>query len=187
MGSAGHLRTSREEMQAEVDRFRQNMVVYTRRSEIPKSPHIPESWLDLLAQQESYGHPRTPAEWAEFSDVLPQVTTFLRKNVCAVGILMEQPDTPSLLYAYRHESEINLFQGWPPSFAANGPVPRVAAIWSKLPPRFQRLYERVHNGWVFLPSWAMGPARADQIQFLSDDEWDLRPGEEAGLHFGWKM
>jgi hypothetical protein len=29
----------------------------------------------------------------------------------------------------------------------------------------------------------MGPARADQIQFLSDDEWDLRPGEEAGLPF----
>jgi hypothetical protein len=37
MGSAGHLRTSREEMQAEVDRFRRNMVVYTRCSEVPKS------------------------------------------------------------------------------------------------------------------------------------------------------
>jgi hypothetical protein len=29
----------------------------------------------------------------------------------------------------------------------------------------------------------MDPARADQIQFLSDDKWDLRPGEEAGLPF----
>jgi hypothetical protein len=30
----------------------------------------------------------------------------------------------------------------------------------------------------------MGPARADHTQFVSDDEWDLRPGEEAGLPFG---
>jgi hypothetical protein len=52
------------------------------------------------------------------------------------------------------------------------------------PPRFRRLYEQVHNGWVFLPSRAMASAGADQIQFLSDDEWDLRPGEEAGLPFG---
>jgi hypothetical protein len=50
-----------------------------------------------------------------------------------------------------HEGEINPFQAWPASFAANGPVPRVAAIWSKLPPRFQRPYEQVRNGWVFLP------------------------------------
>lgn len=183
MSSASHLRTSRDEIQTEVDRFRRNAVVYTRRGEVPKSPHIPVSWLDLLAQQESDGRPKTPAEWAEFGDVLPQVTTFLRKNVCAVGILMEQPDTPSLVYAYRQDGEINLFQGWPPSFVANGPAPRIAAIWSNLPPRVQRLYERVHNGWVFLPSWAMGPARADQIRFLSDDEWNMRPGEKAGLPF----
>ncbi len=173
---------SRDELQDEVNSFRRNALVYTKAKDLPSDAAIPPSWVELLRRQDAAREVSVPLAWSRLENSVPRVLSFLHDNVCGLAVLVEPSNSCSLLYAYRQDGELNLFQGWPPC-----PEPRlprhVAPVWSRVPKKLRDFYHQLHNGWIFLPSYAMGPLPLDRVKFLSDDEWSIERHEIAKLPF----
>lgn len=173
---------SRDELQDEVNSFRRNARVYTRVEDLPNDAAIPASWVDILRRQSAGRDVLVPQRWSDLQKSIPRVVSFLHQSICGVAILIEPPNQCSLLYAYRADGEINLFQGWSP--CPENQVPkRLVSVWPMLPPGLRDFYHQIHNGWVFLPSYAMGPLPVDRLKFLSEDEWSIAPQDIGRLPF----
>lgn len=96
-------------------------------------------------------------------------------------LLREEQSPPSLLYVYSEGETDYFYRGYP---ALGSPPPEDSHnVWKHLPPRLQEFYLSLHDGWTELSSEAMGPLPLAEIELLSDQGWELEPGDEARLPF----
>jgi hypothetical protein len=171
----------RAEWQNEVDRLRRGALVCTRAEDIPAGVILGAGWPALLTRQVETGAPALPAAWSAFAEVLPLVSSFLRRCVLGVAVLVEASADASLLYAYRKAGALHLHQGRPP-LPRNAVPERLAHVWPKLPAGLRDFHHGLHDGWTSLSSDATGLLPVHRLRFLSEDEWPgLSPEAERGL------
>lgn len=141
---------------------------------------VPGVWVSALRQQEQ-GIKSWAALWQPYQNLLPGVYDFLQHQVRGVCLLREEQSPPSLLYVFS-EGDANYFYRGYPALGSQQPEDS-HNVWKHLPPRLQEFYATLHNGWTYLSSDAMGPLPLADIELLSDQDWDLEPGDEAALPF----
>lgn len=169
-----------EEMLAKVHWVERNVVLVTSTDEVQAQMQVPEAWVEMLRRQ-SAGDKSWMEMWKPYRPLLPEVYDFLQHKVRGVCLLLKEPQPPSLLYVYSRGKNLYFFRGWPP---LGDQVPEGKEdIWSCLLPGLQQFYRELHDGWTQLGSDAMGPLPVEDIEYLSDQDCELTPEEEARLPF----
>ncbi|MGI4788188.1 MAG: hypothetical protein ACRYFS_04990 [Janthinobacterium lividum] len=169
-----------EDMLAKVQKFERNAVLVTSADEVQDEMHVPEAWIEMLRRQ-SAGTKSWVEPWKPFQDLLPEVYDFLQHKVRGVCLLLKDQQPPCLLYVYSRGEKNYFFRGWPP---LGDQMPQgKEKIWACLLPGLQQFYRELHNGWTHLSSNSMGPLPVNDIGYLSDQDWELEPDEEARLPF----
>ena len=155
-------------------------VLLTSFDEIQTEMAVPETWVKMLRRQ-SAGTRSWIEPWEPYRHLLPGVYDFLQHKVRGVCVLCEDQKPPSLLYVYSTKGEDDFHRGWPP---LSGNVPEgKQAIWTQLFPGLKKFYSDLHNDWVCLPANSLGPLPVENIERLSDQDWDLEPDDERKLPF----
>ena len=169
-----------EKMLTLVRRFVRSPTLIVSAEEAGRTPGVPDAWVAVLRQQEE-GVNGWANLWQPYKDLLPGVCDFLQHQVRGVCLLQEAQGPPSLLYVYSRGEKDYFYQGRP---ALGSPPPENRdAIWKHLPPRLQQFYVSLHDGWTELSSNALGPLPLAEIELLSDQDWELEPGDEDRLPF----
>lgn len=169
-----------EKMLTQVRKFVRRSTLIISAEEAGRVPGIPAAWVTVLHQQER-GIKSWADLWQPYRDLLPGVYDFLQHQVRGVCLLREEQSPPSLLYVYSWGEADYFYRGC--RALGNPPPEESQAVWKLLPPRLQEFYVTLHNGWTELSSDALGPLPLADIELLSDQDWELEPGDEARLPF----
>lgn len=169
-----------EKMLTQVRKFVRRSTLITSAEEAERVLGVPDTWVSVLRQQEQ-GVKSWAQLWQPYQTLLPGVYDFLQHQVRGVCLLREEQSPPSLLYLYSHGDADYFYRGYP-ALGSQQPGENHAA-WKHLPPRLQEFYATLHNGWTELSSDATGPLPLADIELLSDQDWELEPGDEDRLPF----
>lgn len=155
----------------------QNARLFFSREELETDiqDRIPELWIPIL------GFPTDEAEfaaiqslWSPVIERLPKTMDQLARVTRGVVLLVDEHNTPSLLYAYANKKgQPRFHQGCLPLTEKSIPLD-LAILWSRLPDEFRRLYA-IHDGWNVLNRRDMGHLFVQDVNLLSWEEWDLEP------------
>jgi len=172
-----------EVVSSEVARWFQNPTVFVRNSDLPSGCPVPAEWKELLGLSGSKLHDGLSHLWHNVNDVLPEAATFVAECVTDVSIVRDEGDY-SLLYAYQNSAaKRRYYVGWLPN---NGqPDAKIAPCWNLFPSGLKQFLVNVHDGWMDLASYALGPLPTRMMSLLSEPEWDLAEGPEVALGWQW--
>ncbi|WP_322366982.1 hypothetical protein [Pseudomonas sp. Teo4] len=144
--------------------------VYFSSDDVPPEVKFPEQWVGFGL---SSGCERfVPAEWSDFSDLLPWVSAWLDK--CVVGTVLAVADKPYLIYVYSEDGSLYFYMGGAPlNFEAIS-----LDEYSYLSVELKKFYMEVHNGFGFYIGCTMGPSRLEDfvvIKDLCDEDYPSLP------------
>ena len=169
-----------EKMLTQVRKFVRNPTLIISSEAAERISGVPDAWVRVLSQQEQ-GENGWIDLWQPYQDLLPGVYDFLQYQVHGVCLLQEEHSPLSLLYLYSAGSADYFYRGYP---ALGSPPPQDRdALWKHLPPRLQEFYLTLHDGWTELSSDALGPLPLADMELLSDQDWEMEPGQAETLPF----
>lgn len=170
-----------EKMLGEVQGFVTNPTLLISAEEAEAVPDVPEVWVEMLRQQQQ-GIKSWVEPWQAYQDLLPDVYYFLQHQVQGICLLLEEQCSPSLLYVYsREENDYYFHRG---RLMLDSIIPESKkGVWEKLPPKLQNFYAHLYDGWTELSSNAIGPLPIKDIEFLSDQDWDIEARDKGKLPF----
>lgn len=136
-----------------------NGQVYFSPQELPPSVTVPSEWLNFGIA----GPSKTwiPAEWSGFSEKLPWVLKWLKS--CVIGTVIIVTDRVYLGYVFLDKGTPSLYLGGLP--LKDSPPNKYVSL---MPSDLQTFYRDLHDGFVFYPSFSMGPERSDDLAFISE-------------------
>lgn len=144
--------------------------VYFSAHEVPPGVSLPDQWRGFGFF--SGAGEGIPAEWTNFSELLPWVSAWLDK--CVLGTVLAVSDRPYLMYVYGENGDLFFYMGGLPLGLKQSDDGRIQ--W--LPPKFKAFYTNLHNGFGFYIGCTMGPSRVEDfvsIKDLSDEDLPALP------------
>lgn len=141
---------------------------------------IPVEWLEILNKDESERREKTVEYWRSISsNELRNTISYLSDNLLDVE-LVSYNDVYSVLYTVKvGEGEVDYFEGRIPT--QNILNKELQKFWSETPQSIKDFYEKLHNGFYYFPSRAMGLVPLENVTFFGDDEWGIIEDLEAPL------
>ncbi|MBC1891427.1 SMI1/KNR4 family protein [Listeria booriae] len=141
---------------------------------------IPVEWLEILNKDESERREKTVEYWRSISsNELRNTISYLSDNLLDVE-LVSYNDVYSVLYTVKvGEGEVDYFEGRIPT--QNILNKELQKFWSEIPQSIKDFYEKLHNGFYYFPSRAMGLVPLENVTFFGDDEWGIIEDLEAPL------
>ncbi|MBC2317762.1 SMI1/KNR4 family protein [Listeria booriae] len=141
---------------------------------------IPVEWLEILNKDESERREKTVEYWRSISsNELRNTISYLSDNLLDVEVVSYN-DVYSVLYTVKvGEGEVDYFEGRIPT--QNILNKELQKFWSETPQSIKDFYEKLHNGFYYFPSRAMGLVPLENVTFFGDDEWGIIEDLEAPL------
>ncbi|MBC1802892.1 SMI1/KNR4 family protein [Listeria booriae] len=141
---------------------------------------IPVEWLEILNKGESERREKTIEYWRSISsNELRNTISYLSDNLLDVELACYN-DVYSVLYTVKvGEGEVDYFEGRIPT--QNILNKELQKFWSETPQSIKDFYEKLHNGFYYFPSRAMGLVPLENVTFFGDDEWGIIEDLEAPL------
>jgi len=165
---------------ADLKPYTDNPRVLLLPEDVTSKMKVPEEWVTLLQQQQAGESKPWVNLWQDFASALPATLTFLRNRVFCVAILLEDDRPPSLIYVYKSDGGYEFYRGGMP--LKNTIPEHLADVWQTFPATLRRLYE-IHDGWVYLPSDALGPLPTEEIISMTAEDLDLDDKDLKKLPF----
>ncbi|MBC2195157.1 SMI1/KNR4 family protein [Listeria booriae] len=141
---------------------------------------IPVEWLEILNKGEPERREKTIEYWRSISsNELRNTISYLSDNLLDVELACYN-DVYSVLYTVKvGEGEVDYFEGRIPT--QNILNKELQKFWSETPQSIKDFYEKLHNGFYYFPSRAMGLVPLENVTFFGDDEWGIIEDLEAPL------
>ncbi|MBC6129366.1 SMI1/KNR4 family protein [Listeria booriae] len=141
---------------------------------------IPVEWLEILNTGEPERREKTIEYWRSISsNELRNTISYLSDNLLDVELICYN-DVYSVLYTVKvGEGEVDYFEGRIPT--QNILNKELQKFWSETPQSIKDFYEKLHNGFYYFPSRAMGLVPLENVTFFGDDEWGIIEDLEAPL------
>ncbi|MBC1943505.1 SMI1/KNR4 family protein [Listeria booriae] len=141
---------------------------------------IPVEWLEILNKGEPERREKTIEYWRSISsNELRNTISYLSDNLLDVELICYN-DVYSVLYTVKvGEGEVDYFEGRIPT--QNILNKELQKFWSETPQSIKDFYEKLHNGFYYFPSRAMGLVPLENVTFFGDDEWGIIEDLEAPL------
>jgi hypothetical protein len=150
---------------------------------LPLGLNVPPLWRDLLARNDAHRRASTML-WTGGGRVLPRTVRAIQEALQAVGLLITDSKSPSLLYIFTDNGEPFARRGYPPAET-------LPAVGKRLPVDLSSIY-RIHDGWVDLFGGDTGPLPTAEWQILGSSEGDIDDGllqvfSTGGNHMGFDL
>jgi len=137
---------------------------------------IPKEWHELFG--EKYSRKRIDFilnVWSKHVGMeLSNTIAYLSEHLVNVQ-LIKKNDKYSILYTLSPSNEDSdeeeYYEGGNPLDMFNNEV--LKESWDKIPGSVRTFYEKVHNGFFYYASQAMGLVDLDSVTFFDDDEWGI--------------
>ncbi|GLO31360.1 hypothetical protein PPUN12996_34170 [Pseudomonas putida] len=153
--------------------------VYFSPGDVPVDIDFPKQWRGFGFTNSGKKH--IPAEWAEFSELLPWVSAWLEK--CVLGTVLAVSDRPYLMYAYSEGGDLCFYMGGAPLGVEGSGFDG----YPSFPASFRQFYSRLHNGFGFYIGCTMGPSRLEDfvaVKELCDEDYPALPDMVAVFSSG---
>lgn len=137
---------------------------------------IPKEWHELFGEKHSKKRiDFILNNWRKYVDAeLRNTISYLSEYLVNVE-LIKKNDKYSILYtlssSQEEPGEEEYYEGGNPLDMCNDGV--LKESWDKIPGSVRTFYEKVHNGFYYYASQAMGLVDLDSVTFFDDEEWGI--------------
>lgn len=134
---------------------------------------IPENWLEIFKElDKDKRKDKLIALWTSVCErELSNTISYLKENLLDFELIIDNGQY-AVLYSIKSENDEILYYegGLPKNSIYNSEMQQ---DWLSVPVSIKEFYEKLHNGFYYLPSRAMGLVPLERITHFEDYEWGI--------------
>ncbi|MDW4510735.1 SMI1/KNR4 family protein [Priestia megaterium] len=135
--------------------------------------NIPEEWMEVFIETDKTERKdKLIALWNRVCEKeLSHTISYLKENLVDVEIIIDNGQY-AILYSVKSENdEILYYEGGIPNKSIYGLDMQQA--WSSVPQSIVKFYGKLHNGFYYMPSRAMGLVPLERVTYFKEGEWGI--------------
>lgn len=129
-----------------------------------------EKWIEIFKETDKTRKKnKLIALWNSVCEKeLSNTISYLKENLLEFELIVDNGQY-AVLYSVKSENdEILYYEGGIPTN-----ISEVQQVWSNVPESIKEFYDKLHNGFYYLPSRAMGLVPLERITHFEDHEWGI--------------
>ncbi|MBE5099388.1 SMI1/KNR4 family protein [Priestia aryabhattai] len=134
---------------------------------------IPEEWMEVFIETDKTERKdKLIALWNRVCEKeLSHTISYLKENLIDVELIIDNGQY-AILYSVKSENdEILYYEGGIPNKSIYDLDMQQA--WSSVPQSIVKFYGKLHNGFYYMPSRAMGLVPLERVTYFKEDEWGI--------------
>lgn len=138
-----------------------------------KKENIPEEWVEVFIETDKTERKdKIIALWNRVCEKeLSHTISYLKENLVDVELIIDNGQY-AILYSVKSENdEILYYEGGIPNKSIYDLDMQQA--WSSVPQSIVKFYGKLHNGFYYMPSRAMGLVPLERVTYFKEDEWGI--------------
>ncbi|MDN3362876.1 SMI1/KNR4 family protein [Priestia megaterium] len=138
-----------------------------------KKENIPKEWLEVFIETDKTERKdKLIALWNLICEKeLSHTISYLKENLVDVELIIDNGQY-AILYSVKSENdEILYYEGGIPNKSIYNLDMQQA--WSSVPQSIVKFYGKLHNGFYYMPSRAMGLVPLERVTYFKEDEWGI--------------
>lgn len=138
-----------------------------------KKENIPKEWLEVFIETDKTERKdKLIALWNRVCEKeLSHTISYLKENLVDVELIIDNGQY-AILYSVKSENdEILYYEGGIPNKSIYDLDMQQA--WSSVPQSIVKFYGKLHNGFYYMPSRAMGLVPLERVTYFKEDEWGI--------------
>ncbi|MEB2267031.1 SMI1/KNR4 family protein [Priestia megaterium] len=138
-----------------------------------KKEKIPEEWMEVFIETDKIERKdKIIALWNRVCEKeLSHTISYLKENLVDVELIIDNGQY-AILYSVKSENdEILYYEGGIPNKSIYDLDMQQA--WSSVPQSIVKFYGKLHNGFYYMPSRAMGLVPLERVTYFKEDEWGI--------------
>ncbi|MEK4713589.1 SMI1/KNR4 family protein [Sporosarcina psychrophila] len=135
--------------------------------------NIPKKWMEIFKETDkTRKKDKLIALWNDVCEKeLSNTISYLKENLLEFELIVDNGQY-AVLYSVKSENEeILYYEGGIPTSSID--ISEMQQDWSNVPESIKRFYEKLHNGFYYLPSRAMGLVPVECSTHFEDYEWGI--------------
>ncbi|MFJ7973562.1 hypothetical protein [Psychrobacillus sp. NPDC096389] len=141
-------------------------IEFVSNKELLNNENIPEKWLEIFKETDKIKKKdKLIALWNSVCEKeLSKTISYLQENLLEFELIIDNGQYAVLYSVQSENEEILYYEGGIPTNPFF--IPEMREAWSKLPGSIKKFYEKLHNGFYYLPSKAMGLVQWNTLLIL---------------------
>ena len=138
-----------------------------------KKENIPKEWVEVFIETDKTERKdKLIALWNRVCEKeLSHTISYLKENLVDVELIIDNGQY-AILYSVKSENdEILYYEGGIPNKSIYDLDMEQA--WSSVPQSIVKFYGKLHNGFYYMPSRAMGLVPLERVTYFKEDEWGI--------------
>ncbi|TPF19269.1 SMI1/KNR4 family protein [Priestia megaterium] len=138
-----------------------------------KKENIPKEWVEVFIETDKTERKdKLIALWNRVCEKeLSHTISYLKENLVDVELIIDNGQY-AILYSVKSENdEILYYEGGIPNKSIYDLDMEQA--WSSVPQSIVKFYVKLHNGFYYMPSRAMGLVPLERVTYFKEDEWGI--------------
>ncbi|EOV9529187.1 SMI1/KNR4 family protein [Bacillus cytotoxicus] len=135
--------------------------------------NIPGKWIEIFKEiDKTKKKDKLIALWNSVCEKeLSNTILYLKENLLEFELIVDNGQYAVLYSVLSENDEILYYEGGIPTNSVY--TSEMQQNWSNVPQSIKGFYEKLHNGFYYLPSRAMGLVPAERITHFEDCEWGI--------------
>ncbi|YAR64078.1 SMI1/KNR4 family protein [Bacillus cytotoxicus] len=135
--------------------------------------NIPGKWIEIFKETDkTRKKDKLIALWNSVCEKeLSNTILYLKENLLEFELIVDNGQYAVLYSVLSENDEILYYEGGIPTNSVY--TSEMQQNWSNVPQSIKGFYEKLHNGFYYLPSRAMGLVPAERITHFEDCEWGI--------------
>ncbi|MGI1798644.1 SMI1/KNR4 family protein [Priestia sp. TRN 1309] len=138
-----------------------------------KKENIPKEWVEVFIETDKTERKdKLIALWNRVCEKeLSHTISYLKENLVDVELIIDNGQY-AILYSVKSENdEILYYEGGIPNKSIYDLD--IEQAWSSVPQSIVKFYGKLHNGFYYMPSRAMGLVPLERVTYFKEDEWGI--------------
>ncbi len=138
-----------------------------------KKENIPKEWVEVFIETDKTERKdKLIALWNRVCEKeLSHTISYLKENLVDVELIIDNGQYASLYSVKSENDEILYYEGGIPNKSIYNLDMQQA--WSSVPQSIVKFYGKLHNGFYYMPSRAMGLVPLERVTYFKEDEWGI--------------
>ncbi|WP_273834226.1 SMI1/KNR4 family protein [Guptibacillus sedimenti] len=134
---------------------------------------IPKQWLEIISEEDKNLRVEKTLElWKSlFNKELSNSILYLSANLIDVELIVDNGIFTILYSIHDPQGNYMYYEGGLPG--QNIKNSNLRPFWEDTPDKLRSFYEKLHDGFYYFPSRAMGLVSLSDATFFEDDEWGI--------------
>lgn len=152
--------------------YRKN-IEFVSKKDLLTIENMPEKWIEIFKETDKIKKKdKLIALWNSVCEKeLSNTISYLQEYLLEFELIKDNGQYAVLYSVQSENEEILYYEGGIPTNSIF--ISEMQEAWSELPESIKEFYEKLHNGFYYLPSKAMGLVPVEHITHFEDYEWGI--------------